>query len=286
MSTSSNSLRAIALLTLLGAAAAPAGGANVIFHLRADQGVQEAPGDAAENGDAVAVWDDQSTNGNDATLANALSDRATSSAPSFLTNQVNGLPALQFDATTERLAAADSVISGTMDYSIFSVVRKTGVNEHIFGANYGFGNSTGIEFYSYVNKLNIFKGAGGAVTSASTLNDGEWYLVYTDRDNSTATFSIRINDQFEGSNALTFGATGSLFKWYLGDGPDFNAVAGPNFQIAEQIIYDDNLIESERRSIALSLAGKYNLAAVPEPAGFPLALLCAGAPLLAGRRRG
>jgi len=275
-------LFAIGGLTLgLSLAGAPrAFAANVILHVAADSNVLEGVGDAAENGDAVSHWLDQSASVNDMTLAGAQVDRPASTAPTFLTNQVNGKPAVQFNAAPERLAAPSSVISGTMDYSMFAVINIASSNENIFGGNFGVANNSGVEFYSYVYKLYKFKGVGGAVPSVSNLSINTWYLVYAER--SGPDFTIRINDVFEGTNALTFGGVGSAARWYMGDGPDFAAVAGPNFLIAEQIIYDDNLSDIERRNVALSMAEKYALP-IPEPASG--AALAAGSIVLAMRRR-
>jgi len=57
------------------------------------------------DGDAVGTWSDLSGNGNDATQATA------SNKPTFQTNELNGLPSIQFDGVDDFLSNSPSLLS-------------------------------------------------------------------------------------------------------------------------------------------------------------------------------
>ena len=59
------------------------------------------PGVAYENNDPVTEWKDRSGNNNDFT---------SSGSPTFKTNQVNGLPAIEFNGSDDFMDASSKVI--------------------------------------------------------------------------------------------------------------------------------------------------------------------------------
>lgn len=88
---------------------------NVALWLRADEGI------SAQNGDPVGEWDDQSGNGNNFTGDIGFE-------PTFVTNAVNGWPALLFNGTNQTYLYDNSgspTLALTGDMTIFAVMNFT-----------------------------------------------------------------------------------------------------------------------------------------------------------------
>lgn len=94
--------------------------ASLELWLKGDAGVFEddAATDPAENGDGVAVWQDQSGNGNHATQTTGAN------RPTLDTTGVNGIPAIDFDAPSQHHLFLPNFLTGfTTAAEIFAVLK-------------------------------------------------------------------------------------------------------------------------------------------------------------------
>jgi hypothetical protein len=95
---------------------------NNVLWLKADAGTS-----STTNNTRISSWNDQSGNGINVTQTVAVQQ------PSFATNVMNGMPAIQFDnvtTTNDKLYAPDSpILDNTPGLSIFTVTKLTNVGE-------------------------------------------------------------------------------------------------------------------------------------------------------------
>jgi hypothetical protein len=270
---------------------------NMQLWLRADAEVETGgtpsgttftAGAAANDNDFITAWRDQSANAFDAYAKDTAAAASIVYEPRYrTTGGPNGQPYLSFglgptSAEYARLGLNTALLTGNGDFSILSVVRfnttAAPAAEKIVAANYGVGDSTGVEFYHFSGALRLYK-QGSAVTGGSLL-DGQWHLVQGDRVGNT--LNIYVDNQLAASQVLAMTAITGNRNWTIGNAPDYPAVALGD--LAEQIVYSDDLSSADRLAASAALAEKYGLTqvVVPEPAS--LALLAVGGALLLRRR--
>jgi hypothetical protein len=96
---------------------------NNVLWLKADAGTS-----SITNGTPISSWNDQSGNGINVTQTVATQQ------PSFATNVINGMPAIQFDnvsTTNDKLIGPDSpILDNTSGYSFFNVIRPQNVDNN------------------------------------------------------------------------------------------------------------------------------------------------------------
>lgn len=94
---------------------------NNVLWLKADAGTS-----STTNNTRISSWNDQSGNGINVTQTVAVQQ------PSFATNVINGMPAIQFDnvsTTNDKMIGADSpILDNTSGYSFFNVIRPQNVD--------------------------------------------------------------------------------------------------------------------------------------------------------------
>jgi hypothetical protein len=184
-------------------------GTRMTTHLLASDIVQS-------NGTALASWPDTSGNANNAVQATGANQ------PIFRTNQVNSLPAVDFDGSNDYLSMAGipGSFTSTPDEAIFMVVKADNVTpvSVIVGTNI----SGGRVFWIESSLLRIGKdGFGPLLTHPTTLSVGTWYIFHAIiRDKN---FRLGVNGNVvNGYNATTFtSATGqsSLGAYPTGGSP-------------------------------------------------------------------
>jgi len=210
------------------------------------------------NGAAVSNWADASGNYDDATQSTA------SRQPAYLTDALNGLPVVRFNATqSNELAFARPVQD---DFTIFCVFRSTqgfgSGNKYYQGAGLVNGDVPGpaADFGSclFANGQ-VCAGTGNpdvAVNSTSGFNDGKPHLMTFKRTDSTGESDLYVDSTFMGS---VTGSTVSLTapnQLVLGEVPSTmnNFFAG---DIAEVKIYATALSDSDRSLEESGLECKY-----------------------------
>jgi hypothetical protein len=272
---------------------------NLRLWVRADAGVQT-------SGDNVTGWEDQSNANNDL----VLNVRPVSSTwlavtnPTLVANQINGKPALLFDAKTDSLRAPTTVVN-TADYAVFAVIKVPAAvanEERVFGSSYGLGatGGQGVEMYVFNQKVQIWRQQGltsgpsqtSRHTGATSVNDTWVLLELTRSANGTAIWVNNVLDYPTTTPAPVSATTPSVapasgLNWTIGSNSNYNNDNHPLGLIAEEIVYTYpdvdafNAAASTRASVADYLYTKYFV--IPEPAS--AVLLTVAALAVTSRRR-
>ncbi len=230
-------------------------GANLELWLKADAGVQEAAEDAAEDGDDVQFWRDQSGNGVD------VSQDDTNRRPNLTSNSINFNPTVSFNGGNngDVLTGILSSFSGDQPYSIFAVFNpsnKSGENLFAIGKPSFLEN---IAYHpNYINNRYLYHFSNDLIVpgtisgwqlasflhSAAASGDDRFYY-----DNGKEV------DSFDGSLNLP---TDPLLS--VGGYDNRSAdIGGKEFtgDIAEFIVFDKALGDAERNQVESYLAIKY-----------------------------
>ena len=212
--------------------------------LRADAGTI-----AGSNGQ-VSVWSDRSSCGNDAQQG------TPGQQPTVVAGVLNGQPAVHFDGSGSFLGWASNPLAGASAGEVFAVLRATGPST----------NNAGLwrfnEIYSYFpyNSGAIYEGFGsdaphGPILPSAPLSRFNLYEV----SSAPNDWTMRLNEQVlfhTASNTPSFAAG----AYWLGQNTQGAFFAG---DMAEVLIFDRALNDSERLVVEAYLAGKYALVAAP-----------------------
>lgn len=209
------------------------------------------------NGASVETWKDKSGNGYDAT-------QGTSGArPTYQTNVINSnRPVIRFDGSDDGLR--NGTMHGTPASTIIAVAKQTAGTNHQ-------------RLYAALNDNNIFFGSGNGNFTTFYGNDAGWNYCCGDNIPSSP-----ITDMFRILSAVSNGVTdvpyysglaqtranqNSTGIGYTGFGIG-NAYGAQEFNgdVAELIIYNRALTDSERKAIECYLGNKYN---IPSPCKCP-----------------
>lgn len=261
------------------------------IHLSADAGV-------TESGGAVSAWQSQAGN----SLTVEQSDEAL--RPTYISNvaELGGAAAIEFSRTSENvgqfLAANLGAAFDANESTVFFVGRSNsnrsapyelrtadGTGQYLSRAGSSWTSSDGGMFVAH------HSGDGTTSTRLQTLNmamDTNYHIVATVVNKAAADIEIIL----DGTN-MNIGVNASLSNTVLLDDISRVVVGARNdgatwaFDglIAELIVYDRILSESEMNEVGYYLQEKYGLAGayVPEPAS--LVLMGAGGLMLLRRRR-
>lgn len=127
-----------------------------------------------------------------------------------------------FNGTNDKLTlGTNTLLSSGQSYTI-DVVFKTstaGGVDYIFG-NYGSGNSAGLEYYVYQNRLNNY--ISGNTQSATNLNANQWYIASVVRNGTTVTHYLNGQPDGSSTNGAAI-ATNNPFT--IGNGHDYTSEA-------------------------------------------------------------
>jgi trimeric autotransporter adhesin len=210
------------------------------------------------NGQRVSIWDDLFGT-NDAT--------AFATGPTYISNTLNGNPVLRFTSANGMRAPRMSFT----DWSIFMIFRDTANqtayerlldHDYINGFWFGRNNSTASSFGGGV------KEAGDPYGRFVTVADGQWNLIGNQRAGTI--HNVWANGNFSGGASGTVNGTATasnqlgIGMWHNNGTPGQQA---SNIDIAEVIIYSDDLSNDNRNLIEQYQSAKWGIALTPPGMG-------------------
>ncbi len=218
--------------------------ANLKLWLKAGTGVT-----TTATGDSVTTWADQSGNGNNATQTNPGSE------PVYVTNAVNGQPAIQFNGSTSFLNLPASSTIGILNsnYEMFIVAKSAST-----ATQFLIGGST----EQFEMHLNGYGGARFIPVSGKYIDEGSLYQ-YSDGNmhifdaSANSTDGIIRVDGIEGADSSGNMLSNLDHSMLIGIRGDFTYPL--NGEIAEVIIYNTVLSSKDRILVESYLANKYGL---------------------------
>lgn len=227
--------------------------ANLKFWVMADQGITK------DYYGRVSEWEDCSPTG-----TNCVTQSTGSNMPYLLGNTRNGMPVVGFDGVNDFLESQGLIFSGSSSFTMFAVL--------MFNCNGGgviapisHGRTSGIDYgtdpyipfnwwYNDYLASSLWDGAGMAQNSNATR--GTWYLGTSRYNKDTGFHQQWLGGNPAGSSyysmpsltggCLQLGGLVSNGWWFPG-------------QIAEVLIYDSNLSDTDRMAVEAYLKTKYAL---------------------------
>ena len=217
--------------------------------LRADTGV------SLDASSLVTSWADQSGNGHDVVQA------STGNRPTLLTSAYNGNPAVQFNGSSAYLqsAAAFDLLQGSSDCSIF-VVTRPGASQPTYADlfDYSHDGNGGLVYEQNGNNLNQFYFNGFAQVQ---LQAGQ--LCFSSVIKGGTSQQVFFNGQLVSSGTAPSTPNFAPPRGFL-VGNWFRGGRCYNGDIAELLIFNRALTESERTSVETYLNTKYAVVAPPD----------------------
>jgi hypothetical protein len=207
------------------------------------------------DGDPVATWSDQSGNSNDAT-------QSTSGArPLYKTSIINGKPVLRFDGTDDCLVQTYEDFQDD-NYTVFIVSKTTNTTN---GDNWYLSNTNSSTNYPFLL-------IGNSTTTLCFLNrDDAQHVISIEKTNMTANPYL-LTTKRSASNSHSFYINGSLFStdttdigttttdsYRIGANVMKGEVRYADCDIAEILIYDTALSDTDRAKVETYLNDKYNI---------------------------
>jgi microcystin-dependent protein len=233
--------------TASGGASLPLG--DLALWLKADTGVVR----KGTNG-SVGGWYDQSGNHNDAIQGNSIQQ------PGYVTNAINGLPVVRFNATNQDGFGLPQILSGTTNSEAFVVTKVSVALPGSWRALWKFG-------YSGVGYPNPDGTIADSFASTSVNNLGQpaqpldQYHVYEVASSQSGLWEAWINGQ------LQFLTTNNSYYATPAYGPTlgFDDQRGNYFDgdMAEVLVFNRTLTDSERLTVNVYLNGKYGYIGAP-----------------------
>jgi len=205
--------------------------------LRADAGV-------TQSGGLVSSWLDQSSNGRNATMT------VTRRQPALISVALNGQPVLRFNG------AQSMYLSSVSQPTLFSVfiVGKNSLTSESYSMILGPGGNSPNDQLRWDNgsrALFVTQDAGTVITSAIG-NTRVYHALSASYDGSTMTFyrdgNVTSSSSFSTTSPWTIASVGSWYSTYFMTG-----------DLAEVIIYDRALSQTERATVNSYLRTKYGL---------------------------
>jgi hypothetical protein len=212
----------------------------------------------------VSSWGDASGSGNTATQA------TSGNRPTFLSNAINGQPAVQFNSGSSTFLQLPGGMSDlSSGVSILAVVKPYSVSSGARLLDFGNGSASDNIYLSEPTStgltLETYNGSSGtSVTSSSAITLNQ-YQVVAAVDNGSGTATIYTN-AFEGAQNASMGTLNNLLR---ADNNIGEASAGGNYfngEIAELVVYSRALTVSELSDLQSYFMTKYQLLSnVPAP---------------------
>lgn len=191
---------------------------------------------------------------------------ALDAKPTYVTNALNGKAVVRFDGTDDYLSVNDAGALAPANFSWFAVVSNLSTNEYIMGNTPANGQGPYIRSTNGVYEITTTVDSGGAFTNREVnASIGSAAVLSATINNTTHKVKGHVN----GTNVINTGWTAddpnvdtSTRNFHIGSVP-LNGSGAPsklmNGDIAEVIIYDRVVTETERETIENYLADRYLL---------------------------
>ena len=229
------------------------------------------------NGNPVGFWGDNSTNQNDAVSLSA------GGSPTFVTNGINGRPALQFDGTTDFLALTNKVdptygprVRLPNGLTMIAVFKTTSADTaRVYAGNAPqtlIGDNTGATYSEFglnggKGEYNHYTAGWNYVDGSTALNNTNsypgHYLIATHRP-SDGLVNLYADSVFQATTNLAYQTTYTGIS-RIGGGYINGSGTGDLFDglIGEVLVYNGALSDSDRLSVQTYLNSRW--LDVPEP---------------------
>ncbi len=197
------------------------------------------------DGASVSSWTDSSGNNHNATQV------TTNAQPIFKTNILGGKPVIRFDGINDELSESLSV--SNTNYTVFLVAKST-ASAGSFHIAVGYGNgSDGTLWMGQFNSTNEITISGSSLANDLKTNaDPAANHIYSVVANGGALYGY-----VDGSSAGVGGALGNRPSDYLTLGSYSNDGLPWQGDIAEVIVYNSSLSDSDRQQVENYLNTKY-----------------------------
>lgn len=242
------------------------GTSNLVLWLKADCGVEDGSSHTVLDGGAVGTWRDQSGFGIDAVEA--------SNRPDYQEDQIQGNPALNFTASnSDRILSAG--VSDADEYMIFIVAEPNSYASNNIGLVHAAPSGNAFSATTTTKSIGMWVSNSGALwgrliqsnggtvnysqTSAVAL--GEYFIMTNYADGSTTT-----GQYIRGVDASASSSYNGTVQSWVDFGVGRQGTESWDGHIAEVIVYNRSLSESERGLVENYLANKYG-AEIPRLSG-------------------
>jgi Concanavalin A-like lectin/glucanases superfamily len=213
------------------------------------------------NNDSVADWKDNHTSGNDTSQSN------DTYKPTYHTNQVNSLPAIDFDGANDVLHGPDIEMDGNTGLVLACVFKRNDANSYvrlICKDQIGINGAFYLRFDGSGNlAMEIFMKSAGTwekATSTKTFFDSNYHYVVTYF--TLNKIVLKVDGVQEASVSFSDDSIDDLDNEVIAIGGDSDTGGTPgqcfNGHIAESLVYDDFVLADIAR-LETFLADKYNL---------------------------
>lgn len=235
----------------------PQRGANMQLWLRSDVGVTYSSGN-------VSGWSDQSGNGNNAYQT------VSGSQPTLATNAVNGLPAINFNGTSQTLSLNSAFSNFTAGATYFIVTKMTAATANASLINFGVSGSVGssIGVYEYASTgepmFSVINSAGTSqtyVAGTSAISTSQFQLLEAVQSSTTATLyvnGIQANQNTSMNSIPNTTRNSNLIGNFSSAYSDYY-----NGQIAEIIVYNAPMTSAQLISVQNYIYSKYGIGSTP-----------------------
>lgn len=212
------------------------------------------------DGDTVATWSDESGESNDATQS------TSSYQPTYQTNELNGEPIVRFDGTDDYLDLGTQ-INNLSNYTVFIVHKmiSTSGDQVLLGSTDSAGNNkNSMFFFGYHPSLwgGFGDGVGATVSSYNSISASTNSIIATQKYTTGNSYVNGYKDGVESARTVILSnATSILTTTYSVAVGRYGGYAGyyANADIAEIIVYDTALSDTDREKVEEYLADKYDI---------------------------
>lgn len=204
------------------------------------------------NNDDVTSWTDESGNGNNGTGVGY---------PEFLTNQVNGLPAIDFNGTSDYFTFSgflDSATSGSVFVVLATDVDPSASYSTSANPIQHCGTTVDVGHYKWTDDSKIYDAFGTSsrkTVGTTSTNITSWHIY--DVTSISGGWDARLNgERLYSTSSNTVGFNGSYDPVI---GRNISEAYNYSGRLAEVIFYSSAVSESNRQLLLGSLSDKYNI---------------------------